>query len=214
MNLATLLLSPTATLDEVRSGLDQLDHAGRLAAITQCNLAALTALWKLAATAPPLDDQHFVPQPGAREPVIHDGWNSLPLPASARRFQKIFARPDDGPPRIFGYNEGDARWLIGPGYFQLVPTPPEAAERGAWVVDYFQVPDSPVPTAWPKVVPNWWGLQLFVYNGTRDYMRRVSTHVSIGKPWARGMELPFCFALVRQPAETTQAVDVPDRATN
>ncbi len=71
--------------------------------------------------------------------------------------------------------------------------------RGSWVVDYHRVPESAVPAGWPKVVPNWWGLQIFVYWGTRDFMRKVSDHVCVGKPWSRFGALPFCFALVRQP---------------
>lgn len=200
MDLVSLLRNPETKLAAVANALDGADHASRVTALNACNLSELVALWKLAAGATPLDAAHFVGDKGPREPVIHDGWNSLPLPANSRRFQKIFARPDDGSERLFGYNEGDARWLIGPGYFQLVPTQdrPGWRERGAWVVDYYQVPDSAVPAGWPKVVPNWWGIQLFVYNGTRDFMRRVSTHVCIGKPWAREIELPFCFVLVRQ----------------
>ena len=200
MHLASSLLDRSATLEAVSAHLDSLDHAGRMEAVTACGLDSLVPLWELAKSAPPIDDKHFVLDRGPCEPVAHDGWNSLPLPASARRFQKIFARPKDGSNRIFGYNEGDSRWLIGPGYFQLVPTHGDATwvERGAWVVDYYKVPDGDVPDGWPKVVSNWWGLQMFVYNGTRDFMRKVSHHVSIGKPWARGMELPFCFVLVRR----------------
>jgi hypothetical protein len=199
MPLAALLRDPATSLAGVRDALDGLDHAGRVAAVEACELAELGRLWVLAADATPIDAAHFVRDRGPRAPVTHDGWNSLPLPRASRRFQKVFARPDEGgAPRIFGYNEGDSRALIGPGYFQLVPSPDGLTGRGAWVVDYFQVPDGPVPEGWPKVVPNWWGLQVFVYSGTRDYMRRVSDHVSIGKPWARALELPFCFALVRR----------------
>jgi hypothetical protein len=203
MDLAALLKDPATSLHRVVSALNEADHAARYAAVQTCGLAELGRLWLLAADAAPIDDAHFVLDRGPLEPVAHDGWNSLPLPASGRRFQKIFCRPEGvGAPRIFGYNEGSSRPWIGPGYFQLVPTAgdPGAEARGAWVVDYYQVPDGAVPAAWPKVVPNWWGLQAFVYNGTRDYMRRVSRHVSIGKPWARGVELPFCFVLVRRDA--------------
>lgn len=201
MDLATLLRDPTTTIEQVREGLDALDHPGRVSAIQACDRPELLRLWALSAGAPPITEAHFVTDRPAGVPTIHDGWNSLPLPRAGRRFQKIFSRPPPGgPPRLFGFNEGDSRSLIGPGYFQLVPTTetPAWAERGAWVVDYFKVPDAAVPEGWPKVVPNWWGIQVFVYNGTRDFMRGVSAHVSIGKPWARALELPFCFALVRQ----------------
>lgn len=200
MDLAAHLRTDAPSLDAVRDGLDALDHAARYAAVTACGRAELGRLYEIAAAAPPLDDAHFVGDRGPLEPVTHDGWNSLPLPRASRRFQKVFARPEPGGvPRLFGYNEGDARKWIGPGYFQLVPTAgtPES-ERGAWVVDYFRVPDGPVPEGWPKVVPNWWGPQVLVYDGTRDFMRRVSRHVSIGKPWGRLGSLPFCFALVRR----------------
>ena len=49
------------------------------------------------------------------------------------------------------------------------------------MVDYYQVPDAEVPEGWPAVKPNEAGLQRFVYKETRDYMRRVSSHVSVGK---------------------------------
>jgi hypothetical protein len=201
MDLAALLSAPGTTLAQVRDALDALDHPARVAAVEGCDRPEMLRLWALAADAAPIDDAQFVRDCGPLAPVAHDGWNSLPLPRASRRFQKVFARPEGGgPPRIFGYNEGESRPLIGPGYLQLLPTPAEPgwAERGAWVVDYYRVPDGPVPARWPRVVPNWWGLQVFVYNGTRDFMRRVSTHVSIGKPWARGLELPFCFLLVRR----------------
>jgi hypothetical protein len=192
---------PDNALETLRDELDTLDHAGRLDAVMGCGREALARLYELAAHAPPLDEAHFVRDRGPLEPVAHDGWNSLPLPRASRRFQKVFARPEPGgASRLFGYNEGDARKWIGPGYFQLVPTigTPAWEPRGAWVVDYFRVPDGKVPEGWPKVVPNWWGPQVLVYDGTRDFMRRVSRHVSIGKPWGRLGSLPFCFALVRR----------------
>ena len=55
---------------------------------------------------------------------------------------------------------------------------PAWSARGAVVVDYFQVPDAEVAEGWPPVVDNHWRLQRFVYEATRDFMRRVSAHVS------------------------------------
>jgi hypothetical protein len=188
-------------MDQVVGRLDGLDHAGRVAEVERCGLAELGRLYELAAASPPITARHFVGDGEPLRPVAHDGWNSLPLPAFGRRFQKVFCRPEPGgPDRIFGYNEGGARWLIGPGYFQLVPTAGNAEfeGRGAWVVDYHQVPDGRVPDGWPWVVPNWLGPQVLVYNGTRDFMRKVSEHVCVGKPWSRLGALPFCFVLVRR----------------
>lgn len=200
--LASMLSAPGASLSEVAALLDGLDHTGRYDAVQGCGLAELGRLYELAAAAEPITAAHFVGAGAPLHPTVHDGWNSLPLPAFGRRFQKVFCRPEPGgSDRIFGYNEGGARWLIGPGYFQLVPTAGNAEfeARGAWVVDYFKVPDGPVPASWPWVVPNWVGPQVLVYNGTRDFMRKVSEHVSVGKPWSRLGELPFCFVLVRRP---------------
>ena len=98
------------------------------------------------------------------------------------------------------YNDYRSGWWMGPGYFKLVPTEgdPSWAERGAWVVDYLQVPDGAVPEGWPPVVPNERGPQRLVYAGTRDFMRRVSEHVSVGRPFKGDDPLPFCFVVCRE----------------
>ena len=89
---------------------------------------------------------------------------------------------------------------IGPGYFVAIPTEGHEGwpSRGAVVVDYFQVPDGPVVDGWPKVKPNSSGLQMFVYNKTRDFMRRVSSHVSIGAAYKVEKALDHYFVLCRQ----------------
>ncbi len=200
MDLASRLCDPDAQIAAIGDELDGLDHAGRVRALESCGIKELGRLFELAADAPPIDEAHFVAEHGRGQPVAHDGWNSLPLPAIARRFQKVFARPEPGGrSRLFGYNSSPLRYAIGPGYFQLVPTAGNAEfeSRGAWVVDYHLIPDGPVPAGWPWVVPNWVGPQILVYNGTRDFMRRVSQHVCVGKPWARTGALPFCFSLTR-----------------
>ena len=134
--------------------------------------------------------------------VIHHGRNTLPLPTPFRLFQKRFCRPVGGEPgRLFGYNEGAARGFIGPGCFVAIPTEGREAawvERGPVVIDYFQVPDGEVSAGWPKVVPNTRGLQFFIYNKTRDFMRKVSEHVSIGAAYKVEKSLGQFFILVRE----------------
>ena len=114
--------------------------------------------------------------------MIHYGWNTLPLPRFLRIFQKRFCRPEDGSERLFGYNHGITTKTIGPGYFvaQSSLEHPEWQERGAVVIDYFQIPDGPVSENWPKVIPNSKGIQVLVYHQTRDFMRKVSKNVSVG----------------------------------
>ena len=66
------------------------------------------------------------------------------------------------------------------------------------VVDYFQVPDGEVAPGWPRVVANDWRLSRFVYHHTRDFMRRVSRHVSIGAAYKDERPLDHYFVLCRQ----------------
>jgi len=193
------LISAGESIHKIADYLDQLPADARLNETMALGSAAQSKLWTLAAEAAPLTLDHFVPASSAdRTEVIHQGRNTLPV---FTRFQKRFARPIDGSQRLFGYNEGATRPLIGPGCFVTVPTAGNEAwtERGAIVVDYFQVPDGPVPDGWPKVVSNSSGLQYLVYRHTRDFMRRVSSHVSIGHAWKDESEMAFAyFVLCRE----------------
>jgi hypothetical protein len=47
-------------------------------------------------------------------------------------------------------------------------------------------------------VPNSRGLQRFVYHRTRDFMRRVSRHVTIGAAYKGESPLDHYFVLVRE----------------
>ena len=122
---------------------------------------------------------------------MHEGWNTLPLPSGIRTFQKRFCRPDGDNTRLFGYNHGATMGLIGPGFFVAVLTEGnnDWMARGAVVIDYFQTPDGAVAEGWPNVIPNSKGLQRFVYYQTRDFMRRVSSHVTVGAAY-KGRKTP------------------------
>ena len=132
--------------------------------------------------------------------VRQHGQNTLPLPPPWKRFEKRVCRPADGSSRLFGYNEGATRPLIGPGYFVAYSTAdhPQWRERGGVVVDYAQVPDGPVVPGWPAVVPNSQGLQMFVFKGTSDFLRKISAHVSIGAAYKGDKPLDHYFMLVRE----------------
>jgi len=121
------------------------------------------------------------------------------LPKSMKLFQKRFCKPEDGSERLFGYNQSPFLRTIGPGFFVAIATKGnvEWEDRGALVIDYFQVPDGAVVDGWPKVIPNSKGLQMFVYNGTRDFMRKVSKHVSIGAAYKGEKALDHYFILCR-----------------
>jgi hypothetical protein len=200
MDLAAALADESLESHALAEALDRASAEERRAALLALGRAAQRRLYRLAADAPALED--FVPADRApREPVRHFGRNTLPLPGSLRFFEKRFCRPESGPPRLFGYNETPVVRLIGPGYFVAASTAGDAiwAPRGGVVVDYFRVPDGPVPTGWPRVVPNTVGLQRFVYGGTRDFMRRLSRHVTIGAAYKGERPLDHYFVLVREP---------------
>lgn len=198
--LTELLDDPHAGVDAIGSYLDRLDGDTRWREVGALGRSRQRTLFEKAAHARAIDFTHFVGDARAREEVIHDGVNTLPVLPSLRRFQKRFCRPDRAGARLFGYNEGPTRRVIGPGYFVAIPTAdkPAWSARGAVVVDYFQIPDGDVADGWPKVVDNHWRLQRFVYEATRDFMRRVSAHVSIGAAFKRERPLDHYFVLCRR----------------
>ncbi len=202
IDLGTMIDDEHTPLPAIGEHLDRLDAGARWREVAKMGRARQRVLYEKAATGTPIDLGHFVGEAAAREPVIHDGINTLPLPPRLRRFQKRFCRPAEAgaTTRLFGYNEGPTRKLVGPGYFVAVPTAgrPQWVGRGAIVIDYFQIPNGPVAAGWPPIVPNQSGLSRFVYHQTRDFMRRVSRHVSIGAAWKRERPLDHYFMLCRQ----------------
>jgi len=201
MSLSSLIDDPSADVSVIARHLDGLDGATRWAEVGGLGRDRQRTLWEKAAQAKALDLDYFVGDAAPRQQVIHDGINTLPLPTPLRRFQKRFCRPaGESGARLFGYNEGPTRQVVGPGYFVTIPTKgrPAWESRGAIVVDYFQVPDGLVADGWPRVVPNDWRLQKLVYDQTRDFMRRVSKHVSIGAAFKREKPMDHYFVLCRQ----------------
>jgi hypothetical protein len=202
MSLCSLIDDSGSDIGAIGAYLDELDPRARKTEVRELDRGRQRTLYEKAAHAAPLDLDHFVGAAGELIEVIHDGLNTLPLPRRLRRFQKRFCRPEEDGARLFGYNEGPTRQVVGPGFFVAVPTRgrPAWEARGAVVVDYFQIPDGPVADGWPPVVPNDWRLQRLVYHETRDFMRRVSRHVSIGAAFKRERPLDHYFALCRRDA--------------
>ncbi|MBI5516614.1 MAG: hypothetical protein HY909_22710 [Deltaproteobacteria bacterium] len=190
-----------ATIAQLGELLDGMTHEGRLTETRSLGRGLQRRLYQKAASGPVMTLGELVPEgvPARRE-VRHHGKNTLPVPGPYSRFEKRLARPEAGGERLFGYNEGASRWFLGPGYFVAVPTAgnKDWVNRGGVVVDYFQVPDGAVPDSWPKVVPNTQGLQRFVFHHTRDFLRRVSKHVSIGIAYKEEKCLDHFFTLVRE----------------
>lgn len=192
------MIHGASDMGAIAAYLDGLSHDARLAECYTLGRKDQKALYEKAAASEDIDLQHFVPEGTADlQPVIHYGINTLPL---FRKFQKRFCLPAGETDRLFGYNEGFTRPFIGPGYFVAHDTKSDSTwqERGAIVVDYFLVPDGEVAAGWPRVKPNSSGLQMFVYNKTRDFMRKVSDHVSIGAAFKKEKAMGAYFVLCRE----------------
>ena len=200
--LDALIADESAPLGAIAALLDGMLPGPRWSALRNLTRAQMRELYRRAEEGPPVTTEDFVPVGvPPRTQVIHRGRNTLPLPGALRFFEKRFCRPDaPGDTRLFGFNEGPTRKLIGPGYFVLRPTRVQGhwVPRGAMVVDYYQVPDAPVVPTWPRVVPNTHGIQVLVFHKTRDFMRRVSSHVTIGAAFKGEWELDHYFVLCRE----------------
>lgn len=190
------LLELRAPAREVASLLDDLGHEGRLATLASLGRGQQRALYEAAAGAEPLTlDDFTLPREGAL--ASHHGFNTLPLPSSGRSFVKEMTRRPDG--SVVGWNRSPYAWLIGPGCFVLRPTEGDERVHGGVVVDYTRTPWGPVPDGWPRVRPNWLGLQAFVYGWCHDYLRRVSRDVTIGAAYKWGVPVRSWFVLARGP---------------
>lgn len=171
--------------------LDGLDPVTRVAETRSFKSAEQKALWLAAEGFRPISLDHFVPAAvGTDKQVIHYGYNNQ-LPG-LRSFEKRMFRPAEQPDQIWGYNEFFLKGPIGPGYFIMKPY-----RDGETVVDYYSVPPRGLP-GWPKVLRNDQRLAVFVYNKTRDIMRGVSSHLSIGRAEIRGKLSSAHFVLCRE----------------
>jgi hypothetical protein len=171
--------------------LDSLTSSARLAEVRTLSGKQQAALFEAAkADGRPIALSDFVPVslPPLSE-VIHEGKNSLAL---FSHFQKRFCRPEPGATELWGYNEQPMKWATGPGYFRA-----RGIEDGQVLIDYLEVPPGK-PQSWPQILPNSARLSRFVYFNTRDTMRGVSQHVSIGRAARDGKWMENWFVLCRQ----------------
>lgn len=177
--------------------LDGLDQAKRIAEAVSLNAKQQEQLWNAAEGSKPLTLEHFAPaSKKPLEQVIHHGKNSLPV---FTKFQKRFckAAPEAKTANLWGYNEQAAKAFTGPGYFVTRPTTASDLDNHGVVIDYTLEPQGKAE-GWPKFIPNNKRLSRFIYNGTKDYMRGVSQHLSIGRA-SRGKEwMPNWFILCRE----------------
>jgi len=176
--------------------LDRMEAKSRLDTVMSIQPDEQRILWKLV-EGQSLGVDHFVPSGvDALKQVIHHGRNSLPM---HNFFQKRFARVEGESSDLYGYNEQTWVWMTGPGYFVAHPTADEKEPPGDYVIDYTLIPPKK-PDAWPPIIPNEAKLGRFVYAGMKDYMRKVSEHVSIGRAYKKGKPMNAWFILCREDA--------------
>jgi len=177
-------------LEGLTKFLDGLEPAARIAETRTLSARQQARLFEAAEHYRRVTLDDFVPKdlPPLKE-VIHHGRNSL---LAFTTFQKRMCRPPEGhDDQLWGYNEQAMRVFTGPGYFLTKPV-----DEWEVVIDYFDVPPHK-PESWPKILPNHARLSRFVYHKTRDFMRGVSDHVSIGRASRNGKPMDNWFVLCR-----------------
>lgn len=170
--------------------LDELDGRARIREARSLDRREQARLFEAAEGFRPVVLEDFVPAAlPPLQPVIHYGRNSLPV---FRIFEKRFCRADTGRDELWGYNEQSFKALTGPGYFTAY-----AASESEVVIDYLREPPRK-PPAWPPILPNSARLGRFVYFDTKDLMRGVSRHVTIGRATRGGSPMDNWFVLCRR----------------
>lgn len=189
----TTLLEPTIDLERLTEVLDGLGHDGRVHTIRTWTKRQKAALFEAAKGYRPLDLDFLVPAGvGPLVEVVHDGHNTLPM---FTRFQKLFTKLDGEAFPIGGYNRHSMQAFTGPGYFAV--TQGEGEHEGELVIDYTRVPTQK-PASWPEIRPNEGLIAALVNGGMVDYLRGLSSHVSIGAAYKNGKHRNQWFALVRK----------------
>jgi hypothetical protein len=187
-----VLLEPTIDIKRLAEVLDGLGHEGRVHLIRGWTKKRQAELFEAAKGHLPIDLDFLVPASiGPLVEVIHEGKNTLPV---FTHFQKRFVKLDREDFTIGGYNHQTLSAVTGPGYF--VSAKGEGEHEGELAIDYTKVPKSK-PASWPEIQPNERGLGSLVYGGMIDYVRAISTHVSIGRAY-KGKPMDAWFALVRK----------------
>jgi hypothetical protein len=193
MDIHHFFSQPSLDLAALAHFLDNLEPDARQQQVRLLEARQQARLFEAAEGFRPVQLSDFVPTstPPLQE-VIHNGRNSLPV---LYLFEKRFCRPEAAGEVLWGYNEWRFRSLVGPGYFVA-----RQASELEVVIDYYLVPPTK-PASWPTIRPNSAGLSRFIFYQTRDFMRGVSRHVTIGRATREGKPLNNWFVLVRGAGE-------------
>ncbi|MCB0221159.1 MAG: hypothetical protein KDH09_15785 [Chrysiogenetes bacterium] len=176
---------------ELADFLDNLPPFRRVEEALRLDAKEQAALFDAVRDERPVKLEDIVPEECApMKEVIHYGRNTLPM---FSYFQKRFCRPDEeGLRELWGYNHQLLSPVTGPGYFVT-----RNCDDGEVLVDYLCVPPRH-PAGWPEILPNSARLSRFIYYNTRDYLRGVSAHVTIGRATRKGKPMDNWFVLCRE----------------
>lgn len=189
----TTFIEPTIDLKRIAEILDGLGHEGRYHTIRQWTKDHHKRIFEAAKGFRPLELDFLVPDSvGPLVEVIHDGHNTLPM---FTLFQKRFMKLEGEAFPVGGYNHHAMQAFTGPGYFGV--TKGEGEHEGELVIDYSKIPKQK-PASWPELRSNDSGLAAIVNGNMIDYLRGISTHVSIGVAYQHGKHRNQWFALVRR----------------
>jgi hypothetical protein len=188
----TTFLEPKIDLARIAEILDGLGHDGRCHTVRTWTKRHHGSIFEAAKGFRPLDIDFLVPGGAVLEEVIHEGHNTLPM---FRRFEKRFVKIEGESYPVGGYNHQSMEAFTGPGYFTV--TKGETDHEGELVIDYRTVPRTK-PASWPEIRSNDSGLAALVNGGMVDYLRGISSHVSIGVAFKDGAPRGQWFTLVRR----------------
>ena len=171
-------------LEDLAAALDSVTHQERVDWLRSLNKGQQAALFKLAeGTQMGLEEVHS----SEGQVVIQYGKNSLPV---FTHFQKRIALHNGV---VQGYNHQSLQWLVGPGHFRVIPH----EVPGELLFDYLWTPET-VPEGFPAARSNRGGLSTLVYGNLQDVVRKVSSHVSIGRALMKGKLTNNYFGLCRE----------------
>jgi hypothetical protein len=190
--LATALSTEPISLSAVSDALEEAPAEERVRLLRTIKGREQARLW-IAAESGKVPLEHLVPDGvGPATEVIHAGKNSLPVFTC---FEKRFCRDKSVEDRLWGYNEGPTRGLVGPGYF--IARVDE--KTGSACVDYYEIPPegASLPPTWPAKKPNESGLSMLVYAKMVDHLRQVGPHVVVGRAVKNGKITDNYFLLCR-----------------
>ncbi len=181
-------------MDALEQALDEASATTRLDFVHALTPKRQKRLFEAAQGRTVTLDQIVPPGTDSLTEVIHEGQNTLP---AFTHFQKRFCIPsadhtNQSRTSLWGYNHLNVGAITGPGYFVAY----DDTESGEVVIDYRELPPEK-PEAWPKIISNKKKLGIFIYAGMVDRLRRVSSHVTIGRAF-KNKPMNAWFALVRQ----------------